>query len=356
MPRRKQKLPKHVRAHGAGYRAVVTVDGKRIRSRTFPTVTAVESWLDLVLAARSKMTVPPSTMTLGECMATLRTELAEVDARPGTLSFYESHAPVVINGLGGDKTRIDLLTTPVVQSYVNARRIKGVKGSTIVGKELMILRRFLKIAREAGVALPIDCLNGLRTPTAETKRFGYLTARQVANAAAAMRTAGGDGPYWADITEMLFQTGMRRAELVRLRVADIDFEQQHIEIIGKRRHRNQVFGKGMVPVLERAVGAAQSDGRIVESMPKVRDAFTKWKKRLKLRHFSPHVLRHGYGTAMAPKVSPWKLMALMDHSTIKQTETYYHSTDAGMRDALDDLAADLQEPQPPQQTPPPPPE
>lgn len=347
MPRKKQKksaLPKHVRAHGSGFRGIVTTNGERTRSRTYSTVEEVEKWLSMVLANRDAIADLPVSMSLGDCLATLRTELREIDATEGTMEFYETHASTVINGLGGDEARIDMLTPRQVQGFVNARRQKGVKGATIVGKELMVLRRFLKIARAAGVALPVDCLSGLRTPKVQTKRFGYLTVRQVADAVQSMRAAGES--FWADITELLFQTGLRRAELVRLRVKDIDLEQRHIAVRGKMRDRNQVFGSAMTPLLKRLIAGAYPDGRIVESQAKVADNFTKWRRRLGLVDFSPHVLRHSYATDMAPRVDPWKLMKLMDHGSLKQTETYYHSTDDGMRDALDGLARDLQAPPP----------
>lgn len=283
-------------------------------------------------------------MTLAECLETLRAELREIAAEPGTLTFYGDHARTLIAGLGGDGARIDMVSPQQVQGYVNARRQKGIKGTTIVSKELMILRRFLKIARAAGVSLPIDCFKDVRTPKVQTTRFGYLTVGQVADVTAAMRMETHGGAFWADVVELLFQSGLRRTELVKLRADDCDTERLHIFVHGKMRDRNQPIGKELVPVLLRLKDGAFDDGRIVESKTKVASVFTKWRRRLELDHFSPHVLRHSYATAMAPRVDPWKLMRLMDHGSLKQTETYYHSTDVGMRDALDGLARDLHAP------------
>ena len=335
-------LPQHIREHGAGFRAVLTTNGKRIRSRTFATVGDAEEWLALVLPDRDAIAKRPTSMTLAECLDVLRVELREIAAEPGTLAFYNDHSRTLMAGLGGEDARIDMVSQQQVQGYVNARRQKGIKGTTIVGKELMILRRFLKIARAAGVSLPIDCMKDIRTPKVQTTRFGYLMVAEIAEIAAAMRADSDESGYWADIVELLFQTGLRRTELVRLRAdRDIDLRRQHIAVQGKMRDRLQPFGKALVPVLERLKAGAFDDGRIVESKTKVASVFTKWRRRLKLDHFSPHVLRHSYATALAPKVSPWVLMRMLDHGSLKQTETYYHSTDAGMRGALDGLAQDL---------------
>lgn len=338
-------LPKHIRAHGSGFRAVLTNNGERIRSRTFPTVEAAQQWLALVLPDRDRLAELPTHLTLAQCMATLRSELRDVDARPGTFDFYETHAKSLINGLGGDGVRIDAVTTRDVQDYINERRDAGVSGATIVRKELAVLRRFLKIARAAGVVLPQDCMAGLRTPKVLTTRFGYLTPKQIADILAAMRAdTRGQGKFWADVVELLFQTGIRRAELVRLRVEDIDIEQGRIFIDGKTQPRHQTFGKALEPVLLRLIAAAQADGRIVKKEDAVIWAFTTWRRKLKLREFSPHVLRHSYGTAMAERVSQWQLMGLMGHSNLKQTATYYHARGDDVRDALDGLAHDLHAP------------
>lgn len=337
-------LPRHIRAHGSGFRAVLTVNGERIRSRTWPTVEAAQQWLDLVLPDRDRLVDLPAHLTLAQCMETLRAELRDIDARPGTFDFYETHARTLLRGLGDD-VRIDAITTRDVQDYVNARRDSGVSGATIVGKELMVLRRFLKIARTAGVVLPHDCMDGLRTPKVQAKRFGYLTPKQIGAIVTAMRAdTRGQGKFWADVVELLFQTGIRRAELVRLRVADIDLERGRIFVAGKMRDRHQTFGKALEPVLRRLIDAAQHDGRIVKKEDAVIWAFTAWRRKLKLAEFSPHVLRHSYGTAMASRVDQWQLMGLMGHSNLQQTATYFHARGDDVRDALDGLAHDLHEP------------
>ena len=349
-------LPKHIRAHGQGFRAVLTSNGKRIRSRTFPTVEAVQQWLDLVLPDRDRIAETHTGWTLRQCMDTLLLELVDTGAKAGTHSFYETHANTLFAGLGGEGQRIDMLTPRQVQDYVNRRRQKGVSGATIVRKELLILRRWLKIASEAGVLLPVDCLKGIRTPKAQTKRFGYFTAEQIRDITGKMRQdQRGQGAFWADIVELLYTTGLRRAELVRLRVHDIDRQRGTISVQGKTGHRDQPFSsEALGTVLARLVASAQPDGRIVKKEDAVIWAFTTWRRKLGLEAFSAHMLRVSYATATAPRVDPWKLMVLMGHTSLSMTARYYRGRGDDVTAALDALGHDLRDPPSPPSEPPPP--
>ena len=332
------RLPKHVRAHGSGFRAVIQQDGKRIRSRTFATVEDAQKWLAIVLPVRDQARVAAGAFTLADGLARILEHLSDTDASDGTRSFYSTHSRTLFAGLGGGDLRVDMLTPAQVRDYVRKRRESGVSAATVVTKELGILRRIVKLAKDSGIPLPVDCFAGVKLPKVQVQRFGYLLQSDVADAVATMRKdRRGQGVFWADVVELLFATGIRRAELVRLRVKDIDIAKGHIFISGKMRDRHQTFGRSLVPILERLIAAAQRDGRIVRNRDAVIWAFTTWRRKLKLAEFSPHVLRHSYGTALAECVSSWQLMGLMGHEHLKQTSRYYHARGDDVRAALDSL-------------------
>lgn len=335
-------LPKYVRRHGPGYRAVITVRGKRRRGPVFPTPDEAHAW---AVDIRDNADLPDrGVLTLEGAMDLLRRDLADSGARAATVAFYESHAKTVLPRFGGGDRRISDIGPDDVRAYLAQRREKGVRASTVVTKELLLLRRLMRLARAEGYTMPQDAFRGVRLPKVQKRRFGYLTQPQVAAAVAEMRKdekpSKVAGVFWADVVELLFQTGIRRAELVRLRVRDIDFERGRFFVAGKARDRHQTFGKALEPVLRRLIRMAGDDGRIVPDQGAVVYAFTHWRRKLRLAEFSPHVLRHSYGTAMAERVSQWQLMGLMDHADLKQTARYYHARGEDVRDALDGLRLD----------------
>lgn len=351
MPRKK-KLPECVRRHGAGYRAVVTdANGERKRSLTMPTIAKAEEWRDNFRRAQAQPAeLPPLTLAVG--LNLIAKDLAETAARDATVDFYTNHARPLFAGLGGDAVFVHRLTAQDVRGYVDARLAAGVNASTIVGKELFVLRRLRKLALEKGYILPIDPFAGLRLPKFRTGRFDFMTKERVAECVAAMRANGkGKAAWHADLVELLFATGIRRAELSRLRVRDIQFDNGRIEIDGKTGLRYQSFGVTLEPVLRRLVAKAQRDGRIISSFRVVEKACERWQKKLSEPRLMPHVLRHSYGTFMASRVSPFDLMGLMGHTTLAQTSRYYHARGDAVRGALDALQLGPPTP-PPSATPP----
>lgn len=289
----------------------------------------------------------PLELTLAQGLSLIIDDLHQTDARPATHAFYTNHARPLIGALGGDTAKLHNVTTDDVRRYLATRRAAGVSAGTVVGKELFVLRRMLRLAKDAGYPLPVDCFAGIRMPKSRAVRFEYLTQAQVAAIVQRIRAGGTHrAPWFADIVELLFATGIRRAELVRLRVSDIDIDKGRIRIDGKARNRHQTVGSTLAPVLRRLSGEAQPDGHLVASEDTVEKAFDRWRKKLNLPHFSPHVMRHSYATAMAAKVSQWQLMGLLDHSDLKQTARYYHARGDDVRDALDGLQLDRPDPAP----------
>jgi integrase/recombinase XerC len=336
---RSERLPKHVRRHGSGFRVVITIAGKRKRSPTYSTVEECEDWIDEIQNAPDLAIV---SLTLDEGLQLVLNHVRATDGREDTISYYASHFTALCRGLGGKERPLVEITSDDVRGYIAARLAEGVKATTITKKELGLLRRMMRLARDAGCPV-LDAFDGIVMPKARTVRFDYLTQQQVAEVVAKMRSyKRGHARFWADVVELLFATGLRRAELVRMRVKDIDLERGRIFIAGKARDRHQTFGRSLEPALRRLIAAAKPDGRIVADRDIVNYQFRRWRIKLGLREFSPHVMRHSYGTAMAERVSQWQLMGLMDHADLKQTARYYHARGDDVRDALDGLRLDLQ--------------
>lgn len=149
------------------------------------------------------------------------------------------------------------------------------------------------------------------------------------------------------VIELLYQTGMRRAELAALEDKDVDVRGRQIRVFGKRRK-------------ERMVPMGESLGQLVEEYLRVKreilldgDGFGIFLVRKKrngewvalgaagiynivrarmgdvstLKKHSPHVLRHTFATTMLNNGADVRtIQTLLGHSSLEATQVYTHTT------------------------------
>ena len=143
------------------------------------------------------------------------------------------------------------------------------------------------------------------------------------------------------IIQMLYQTGMRRAEMIGLKDSDIDTREGQIRVFGKRSKERMIpIGEGLCAMIER-YREVRGDGCGM--------FFVRWKKdgepvpltiaqlynivRARmgevstLKKHSPHVLRHTFATAMLNNGADIRtIQQLLGHASLAATQIYSHTT------------------------------
>lgn len=144
------------------------------------------------------------------------------------------------------------------------------------------------------------------------------------------------------IIELLYSTGLRRAELINLKIAAIDFSQNRFKVLGKgNKERLIPFGQTLAQNIQqylkvKAETFPNVDNPALFLTEKGKTLYPKLvynivKKYLSIvstvEQRSPHVLRHSFATHLTENGADLNAVkALLGHSSLAATQVYTHNS------------------------------
>lgn len=242
-----------------------------------------------------------------------------------------------------------MVDADIIRSWIESMMDKG-NTATTINRRLSGLRSFFRFAMRRGL-LKKDPSRLIRGPKNEKPLPSFVKESE-------MDALLEDG-RWTDAYDdvlartlfiILYETGMRRAELTGLNMADVDFAANELSVVGKgNKHRKIPFGRELSNALqlyaekrnEVACAGAEAffvtkkgvrmNGEQVRYIVRKKLAgVTTMKKR------SPHVLRHSFATAMLNHQAGIEgVRKLLGHKSVMTTEVYTHVTFEQMRKVYD---------------------
>lgn len=318
-------LPRFVRRNGSGFRSVITIDGRRVHGPTFRSPEEASAY-----AVHFKHgNAPTRVLTLQDGYNLLVAENEATGARESTVEFYR----IVWERLSrrwNPATGLHKVTPEGIQDYAR-ERTGGKGGSPAVSastawKELAVLQRILSLAKKRG-SLVRSPFEDVRKPRIRNVPFGVLSAARIAELVDRIRASdqGYQADRDADLVTLLYLTGIRRGEVGRLRVRDVQLEQDRLWIDGKTGDRYVPVSSALRPVLQRLVeGVADPEQLVIGGPRLVEKILSRWARRLQEPLLTAHVLRVSFATSLARAgTAPFVLKDLLGHESVTQTSRYY---------------------------------
>jgi len=142
------------------------------------------------------------------------------------------------------------------------------------------------------------------------------------------------------VVELLYSTGMRRAELINIKEVDVDIKNQTIKVLGKRNKERYV------PILSSVVGTIKEyqvlkvaiagnsgfflitskGNKLYETLVYriINSYFSQISSKVKK---SPHILRHSFATHLLNEGADLNsVKELLGHSSLASTQVYTHNS------------------------------
>ena len=141
---------------------------------------------------------------------------------------------------------------------------------------------------------------------------------------------------------MLYGSGIRVGELVRLRIRDIDFPSLSIKIVNAKQNKDRitVFSESLAEDLKALVQGRGGNEYVFETMYRkpyarrtVQAVFDKAVKASGIqKHASCHTLRHSFATSLLGNgIDIRAIRDLLGHRSVKTTMIYLHVTEKSTR-------------------------
>lgn len=224
-----------------------------------------------------------------------------------------------------------------VRTFIADIQKDGARSRATVLRRISALRSFVKFLRANGT-LKSNPLLGVPLPKRQRPLPKFLSESEMGELLAPALGTEGWTKRDRALIELIYSSGLRRAEIAGLSVGDVDFIEGTVRVFGKGSKervipvgktalgvlREYLRDRGMPPAGEPLFTGAKRGTRI--SVDGVAFIFGRWVKRTSvLKKVSPHVLRHSFATHMLNHGCDIRAVQdMLGHASLQTTQIYTH--------------------------------
>lgn len=279
-----------------------------------------------------------------------------------TIQNYD-HYLTRLEDFGGD-IKVSDINSELVQKWRLWLNRLGTNTSDELQKttqnyHLIALRSFLKFCAKRDIdTLPADKIELART---KRPQVTFLNQEELTRLFSAPKTENVTGLRDRAILELLFSSGLRVSELVKLNRDDINLKRREFMVRGKGQKDRPIFiSENVVEWIERYLdkradtltplfinnsgknSASLSGDYKRLSARSVQRMVEKYAKSAGItKHVSPHTLRHSFATDLLMNGADLRsVQAMLGHSNVATTQIYTHVTDPHLKKIHDQFHKD----------------
>ena len=211
-----------------------------------------------------------------------------------------------------------------------------------VNRKVSSLRTFFAYFQKIGILRANPC-KGFRSLKTDKKLPEFVSETSVEQLFHGIRFPDGwEGERDKMILDMLYQTGMRRSELIGLEINRIDFQKGELKVLGKRNKERIIpVSNNTIAMMRKYLektrnkfSGTEPEYWIVDDKGfKVSEKFVYDKVKFYLRlvttnsKVSPHTLRHTFATHLLNQGADINAVKeLLGHTSLAATQVYTHNT------------------------------
>ncbi len=279
----------------------------------------------------------------------------EKGSSPLTLRNYNHYLKRFSEFLGREATVTDITADKVRSFRMHLSQMPDGHGSTLAkqtqGYHIIALRSFLKwLARNDYDVLSAEKLD---LPKYAERQVKFLNSEQVERLLNAPSQYGLAGKRDKAIMEVLFSTGLRVSELVKLDRDKVDLNRREFGVVGKGGRARVVFLSNRAAEWVKRYVDARDDhytplfirhhGKVDPATPDEKTRLTvrsvqrlikKYARKMQLPvDVTPHVMRHSFATDLLIAGADIRsVQEMLGHKNIQTTQIYTHVTNKHLKD------------------------
>lgn len=308
--------------------------------------------------------------TLGELAGVVEGEF-RVKRSEGHVRFFRNHAAMLWKFWSEDTTA-DRVTAAGVEFFIqrrmrgwedgegeNRRVWKPVSARTIHA-DLSALSAIMRLAIRLK-QVKTNPVREVALPRLEQRKMDVFTGQEIADILARIRQQAQKLPEHgplrttrlaqAAIIEFLFLTGMRKGEVARLELDDLDRAACTIHVRGKVRPRTLAASERVIALWDqlakarsahreqlRAAGKLAHASRLIPNGDVwIRESLRRQAKALGDRRLHAHALRHSLATDLVERAELTTVQHVLGHRKIEMTARYVHARSSRIRVAMESV-------------------